>query len=129
VFKRWDHFEESDYPDVVVFFARPDVLSGLFTLATFDETDRNAVVSPFGAGCATIVQYPYLEKDAEHPRCVLGMLDVSARPCVPPDVLTFAVPMKKFMRMVANMEESFLLTGSWRKVRRRIAASVKAGKQ
>jgi hypothetical protein len=129
VFKRWDHFEESDYPDVVIFFARPDVLSGLFTLATFDETDRNAVVSPFGAGCATIIQYPYLEKDAEHPRCVLGMLDVSARPCVPPDVLTFAVPMKKFMQMVANMEESFLLTDSWRKVKRRIAASVKAGKQ
>jgi uncharacterized protein (DUF169 family) len=126
VFKRWDHFDESDYPDVVVFFARPDVLSGLFTLAAFDEAAPDAVVAPFGAGCATIVHYPYREKDAQHPRCVLGMLDVSARPCVPPDVLTFAVPMKKFLRMVANMEESFLTTGSWQKVRRRIAASVKA---
>ncbi len=127
VFKRWDRLEESDYPEVIIFFARPDVLSGLFTLAAFDEADRDAVVVPFGGGCATIVQYPYLEKDAQHPRCVLGMLDVSARPCVPADVMTFAAPMKKFARMVANMEESFLTTGSWRKVRRRIAASLKAG--
>jgi hypothetical protein len=31
VFKRWDQLVESDKPDVVVFFAQPDVLSGLFT--------------------------------------------------------------------------------------------------
>jgi len=36
VFKRWDMLEEADEPDVVIFFARPDVLSGLFTLANFD---------------------------------------------------------------------------------------------
>jgi len=38
------------------------------------------------------------------------MLDVSARPCVPSDVMTFAVPMAKFTSMVADMEESFLVT-------------------
>ena len=125
VFKRWDKLLESDYPDVVIFFAAPDVLSGLFTLAGFDEADHNAVFSPFGAGCATIVQYPWLEKDADRPRAVLGMLDVSARPCVPPDALTFAAPLKKFVRMVENMEESFLVTPSWKKVKRRIAAGYK----
>ncbi len=125
VFKRWDKLLESDYPDVVIFFAAPDVFSGLFTLAGFDEADPNAVFSPFGAGCATIVQYPWLEKDADRPRAVLGMLDVSARPCVQPDTLTFAAPLKKFVRMVENMEESFLVTPSWKKVRRRIAAGYK----
>ena len=128
VFKRWDRLVESDYPDVVIFFARPDVFSGLFTLVGFDEADPNAVFSPFGAGCSTIVQYPYLEKDAEKPRAVIGMLDVSARPCVPPDTVTLAVPFKKFVRMVENMEESFLTTDSWKKVRRRIAATSKAEK-
>ena len=110
---------------MVIFFAAPDVFSGLFTLAGFDEADPNAVFSPFGAGCATIVQYPWLEKDADRPRAVLGMLDVSARPCVQPDTLTFAAPLKKFVRMVENMEESFLVTPSWKKVRRRIAAGYK----
>lgn len=123
IFKRWDRLEESDYPDVVIFFGRPDVISGLFTLANFDEADPNGVFSPFAAGCASIVQYPYIENKSAKPRAVLGMLDVSARPCVPADALTFAVPMKKFLRMVGNMEESFLVTDSWRKVKRRIAAT------
>jgi hypothetical protein len=29
--KRWDKLEEYDAPEVVVFFAAPDILSGLFT--------------------------------------------------------------------------------------------------
>jgi uncharacterized protein (DUF169 family) len=120
VFKRWDMLDERDDPDVVIFFAQPDVLSGLFTLANFDEADPNGVFAPFAAGCGSIVQYPYLEKIVECPRGVLGMFDVSARPWVPEDVLTFSVPMNKFVRMVANMEESFLITPSWAKVGKRI---------
>lgn len=120
VFKRWDMFEESDDPDVVIFFARPDVLSGLFTLSNFDEADPNGVFVPFSAGCGSIVQYPYLEKDSDRPRGVLGMFDVSARPYVPKDVLTFSLPMNKFLRMIEDMEESFLITPSWGKVNKRI---------
>ncbi|RJP82825.1 MAG: hypothetical protein C4524_00175 [Candidatus Zixiibacteriota bacterium] len=113
VFKRWDQIEAGDEPQAVVFFAAPDALSGLFTLAGYDEEDSQAVIAPFGAGCATIVQHPYLQQQSDHPRCILGMFDVSARPYVPAGTLTFAAPMKKFTRMVANMEESFLITDSW----------------
>ncbi len=119
VFRRWDRMEEGDDPAVVVFFASPDVLAGLFTLANFDEVE-NGVLAPFCAGCASIVQFPYLEGNGSHPRAILGMFDVSARPYVPAGTLTFAVPMNKFRRMVANMEESFLITESWAKVRTRI---------
>ncbi|HUS71905.1 MAG TPA: DUF169 domain-containing protein [Sedimentisphaerales bacterium] len=120
VFKRWDMLNESDTPEVVIFFAPADVLSGLFTLANFDEVEANAVFAPFAAGCGSIVQYPYLEKDSDRPRGVLGMFDVSSRPFVRDNILTFAVPMNKFVRMVENMEESFLITSSWSKVNRRI---------
>ncbi len=120
VFKRWDALEARDDPAVVIFFARPDVLSGLFTLANFDEVEPNGVFTPFAAGCGTIVQYPYLERDVHQPRAVIGMFDVSARPHVPGDALSFAVPMNKFRRMLGNMEESFLTTGSWGKVRKRL---------
>lgn len=123
VFKRWDRLDEEDNPEVVVFFARPDVLSGLFTLVNFDEAEPNGVISPVASGCSSIVQHPFMEKDSPRPRAVLGMFDVSARPCVPTDVLTIAMPMKKFIRVIDNMEESFLVTNSWRKVRRRIDAS------
>jgi len=120
IFKRWDKLEESDDPEVVIFFAEPDVLSGLFTLARFDETEQNAVFTPFGSGCSTIVQYPYLERDSARPRGVIGMFDPSARPFVPNNVLTFSVPMNKFVRMISIMEESFLITDSWRRIQKRL---------
>lgn len=120
VFKRWDKLEESDNPEVAIFFAQPDVLSGLFTLSNFDEAEPNGVFAPFGAGCSSIVQYPYLEKDSRRPRAVIGLFDISARPFVPATVLTFAMPTSKFFRMIDNMEESFLITDSWKRVKKRI---------
>ena len=120
VFKRWDKLEAADTPEVVMFFATPDVLSGLFTLAVFDEIENDAVIAPFGSGCASIVEYPFIESKSEKPRAVIGMFDVSARPFVAKDILSFAAPMSKFNRMIDNMEESFLITESWRKVQKRI---------
>lgn len=122
VFKRWDLLEADDEPDAVVFFGTPDVLSGLFTLASFDTAEPSGVIAPFSAGCGSIVLYPYLEKDKPEPKAVLGMFDPSARPHVPAASLTFAVPMAKFVRMVANMEESFLVTPTWEVIRKRIAS-------
>ena len=120
VFKRWDMIEKSDDPKVVIFFAKADVLSGLFTLANFDEAEPNGVFAPFCAGCGSIVQFPFLEADKVRPRAVLGMFDVSARPFVQKESLSFAAPMNKFRKMIDNMDESFLITGSWDKVMKRI---------
>jgi uncharacterized protein (DUF169 family) len=122
VFKRWDKLEESDDPEVAVFFATPDVLSGLYTLASYDESEPNATFTPHGSGCSTIVQYPYLERDSKRPRTVIGMFDPSARPFVPENVLTFSVPMKKLIKMVENMEESFLITDTWKRIQKRISS-------
>ncbi len=120
VFKRWDQIDESDKPNVVIFFAPPDVLSGLFTLANFDEIEPNSVFAPFGSGCSSIVQYPYFEGKSDRQRAVLGLFDVSARPFVPENTLAFSIPMSKFDRMVHNMDESFLTTKSWKVVQKRI---------
>lgn len=120
VFKRWDLLEESDEPEVVIFFSEPDVVAGLFTLASFDEADANMVITPFGSGCSTIVMYPYLEAKSDHPRCVIGMFDPSARPYVGMETFSFATPMNKFIRMINNMEESFLTTQTWDTILNRI---------
>ncbi len=121
VFKRWDKLEEGDEPLVAVFYAQPDVASGLFTLANFGTSGQQAVIAPFASGCGSIISYPLSERDKENPHAVLGMFDVSARPFVKEHVLSFAIPLKKFRQMVEDMDESFLITGSWDKVRRRIA--------
>jgi len=68
VFKRWDKLTGEDNPEVVIFFAKPDVLAGLFTLANFDESHPEGVFTPMGSGCSSIITYPYLEKDLPHPR-------------------------------------------------------------
>jgi hypothetical protein len=120
IFKRWDMLEEYDNPAVVIFFAKPDVLSGLFSLANYDQMEPNGTFTPFSSGCSLIVYHPYLEKDAERPRAVLGMFDPSARPYVPKDTLSFAVPLVKFEKMVGYMEECFLITDTWQKIKKRI---------
>jgi hypothetical protein len=121
LFKRWDKLTENDEPDAVIFFAKSDVLSGLFTLANFDQTEPNSSFAPFGSGCSSIVYYPYLEKDKERQRAVIGMFDPSARICIGADEIAFTVPMKKFEKMVGYMDESFLITPTWKKIQVRIA--------
>ncbi|VVB94261.1 Uncharacterised protein [uncultured archaeon] len=58
---------------------------------------------------------------SSRPRGVIGCL-MSRRPFVAKDELTFAVPMNKFEKMFENMDESFLITESWKRVQRRIQA-------
>ena len=79
IFKRWDNLDESDQPDAVLFFATPDVLSGLFTLVCFDSTAEDEVIAPFGAGCTSLIYYPYREELNGKRRSVLGLMDPSAR--------------------------------------------------
>jgi hypothetical protein len=48
------------------------------------------------------------------------MFDISARPYVKKGVLSFAVPVELFDEMVTNMDESFLITEHWDKVKQRL---------
>ncbi len=123
IFKRWDLLNSSDEPEVVIFFAQPDVLSSLFTLANFDEIEINKVFTPWGSGCSSIVQYPVQEKDSISPRAVIGLFDISARRHISENLLTFSVSMHKFKSMVRNMEESFLNTKSWKALQKRVQES------
>ena len=123
VFKRWDKLSASDDPGVIVFLAGLDTIAALFTLANFDEAGPNAVICPFGSGCSSIVYHPYIELRSPRPRCILGMFDISARPCVGENTLSFAVPFPKFQRMVDNMDDSFLTTDSWKGLRQRSNAA------
>jgi len=121
VFKPIDSVTEGDKPVAALFFATPDVLSGIYTLASFDDDRCDAVIAPFSAGCGALVHFPYHESLKDRPRAVLGMLDASARTCVPADRMTIAVPWSMFLAMVENIDESFLITDEWSKIAKRIA--------
>ena len=98
-------------------------MSGLFTLANFDQSDPNGVICPMGVGCSSIIYYPWLEQQKENPKVILGMFDPSARPWVPLDVMTMAFPMKRFTRVIGYLEESFLITKTWETVKKKIERS------
>jgi len=115
----FEYFLSYGIPEVVIFFAEPDVIAGLFTLANFDASGEG-VVAPFGSGCSSIIMHPYLEGERDMPRCVFGLFDPSARPYVGSDCLSFAVPMNRFIQMVENMPESFLITSTWETLKKRL---------
>ena len=120
VFKPIEQFQKGTEPEVVVFFATPDILSGLFTLTNYALERTDAVYAPFGSGCGIILTYPLKEAVKEQPRATLGMFDVSARPMVEKDFLTLAMPYSIFLKLLENVSSSFLQMESWRKVLQRI---------
>jgi uncharacterized protein (DUF169 family) len=120
VFKPIEKFQTGETPEVVAFFAPPDILSGLFTLTNYALEIMDGVKTPFGSGCSAILTHPLKEAAEGHPRAILGMFDVSARPMVEKDVLTLSMPYSIFLKLLENVSGSFLETESWKKVRERI---------
>ncbi len=120
VFKPVEAFQKEEKPEVVVFFASADTLSGLFTLTNYALERMDGVRTPFGSGCSAILTHPLREAEGEKPQAILGMFDVSARPMVERDILTLAMPFSLFLKLLENVQGSFLETGSWKKVLKRI---------
>jgi uncharacterized protein (DUF169 family) len=126
VFKPMGRCSEHEQPEVVVFFARPEVVSGLHQLAVFVTNDLEAVVSPMGAGCTNLVTWPVKYLEQGKLKAVLGGWDPSERRYLKPDELTFAVPFPLYELMVQRWQDSFLTAEAWQAVKKRVARSRKA---
>jgi uncharacterized protein (DUF169 family) len=125
VFKGISRFSPDEQPEVVIFFARGEILCGLNQLATFVTNDFEAVSSPFGAGCSNIVTWPLRYLSQGKLKAVLGGWDPSDRKFLKTDELTFAVPFEMFERMIDRWPESFLNTKTWATVKKKITRSRK----
>jgi len=107
--------------EALVFFATPDVLTGLVSWALFDINEPDAVSVPFGSGCSSIVSQAIVENQRDGYRVFLGLFDPSVRLHVESDILSFAVPMSRFKKMYHTLSESCLCSShAWEKVRERI---------
>ncbi|HCW50943.1 MAG TPA: hypothetical protein DGR79_02595 [Clostridiales bacterium] len=120
VFKPLEEVAGSESPMAVVFYANADQLSALVVLANYGREGNEAVFAPMGAGCHTVCLYPYAESRRPEPRAVIGCTDISARPHLDPDILTFTVPWAMFREMEDNVPGSFLEKPDWKRVRARI---------
>lgn len=120
-FARLDKVDSFDGKEGLLFFAAPDLLSGLVTWASFDGDRDDAVCAPFGSGCSTVVTQAVRENRTGGGRCFLGLFDPSVRPWVGADELGFVVPMARFRTMCGTMRASCLFgTHAWSRVRERI---------
>lgn len=119
VFKPIDRFASGETPDLVSFFVRGEVLTGLHRLTTYVTNDPEAVVSPAAAACGSLVGWPlyYLAKGQS--KAVIGGMDPSARKFFKPDELTFTVPFSLFTDMLNRFDETFLATNTWAAVKKR----------
>ena len=119
-FVRVDKLENWDDAEALIFFATPDMLSGLCTWAFYDNNDSDAVTTQFASGCASIITFAVDENRSGGRRCFLGMLDPSARPRVPANELTFTIPMSRFKEMLTTMKDSALYQKAFSALKRRI---------
>jgi uncharacterized protein (DUF169 family) len=112
---------EREAPRLVVFLANPDQISALTVLANYKCGAGDAAVVRFGAGCHSFCLQPDRLNQEESLRAVLGMMDITARPMVPADVLSFTVPWPMFLEMEGNVRGSFFDHKDWQKVKSRLA--------
>jgi hypothetical protein len=116
-----DKVDNFDELEGLIFFATPDVLSGLISWVFYDTNRPDAVSVPFGSGCSSIVAQTVVENRNNGQRTFLGMFDPSVRPQVESNILSLAIPMSRFRKMYHTFNESCLQgTHAWEKVKNRI---------
>jgi uncharacterized protein (DUF169 family) len=120
VFKPISFFDSSHNPEYVIFFGKPDVISGLHQLVTFVTDEMEAVHSPWGSGCANIITWPQYYKDHNKIPAVLGGWDPSCRVFLPHDEILLTVSFEIYKNMVEKYEQSFINTHAWSQVLKRI---------
>jgi len=124
IFKPLSLFSDGEEPEFVIFFARPEVLCGLFTQTTFTTGEVDCVASPFGAGCTNILAWPLYYKEKGLEKAVLGGFDPSGRKFMKTDELTFTIPWSLYQKMLKALPESmFNVGGEWTSVRKKVDRS------
>ena len=120
-FVRIDKADSFEGVEGILFFATPDMLSGLCGWAFYDNNDADAVVSAFGSGCSAVVSQAVAENRRGGQRCFLGMFDPSVRPWVGKNELSFTIPLSRFVTMHATMHDCFLFgSHAWEAIKRRL---------
>lgn len=105
-----------EIPELIVFYVNTDQLSALTVLANYYRPGIENVLIPFSSGCQSIFLIPYAEAQKENPRAVVGLTDITVRPMVEPDMLSFSVTYKMFLDMEESVKGSFLEKHLWNRV-------------
>ena len=102
-----------EYARSVTFFADPDRISALMTLASYWSSDPDFIHAPFSSGCGLMFR-DLVNQDRE--RAVLGCTDIAMRKHIPPEILCLTVTPAHFERMTNVPEGAFLGKDWWKEL-------------
>lgn len=118
---RIDNLDSFEGIEGLMFLVNPDILSGLFTWANYDQVDINSVQCPWGAGCSASITAIVNENRIGGKHCFIGMMDVSARPFFRSNILSFSIPKSRLDEMFVTFSECCVAGApAWLKVKKRI---------
>jgi len=110
---------DEEQPALCVFCVTNDQLSALIVMANYYKQGNENVVIPQSSGCQSIFLIPYAESQKKNPRAVVGLTDITVRPMLDPDIVSFAVPYAMFVEMEQNVKGSFLEKKLWQRMKGR----------
>lgn len=116
VFKPLDQVLDQEVLQTVIFFVNPDQLTALTVLASYERTESDNVIAPFGSACQQIGILTYKEASSQKPHAVIGLTDITIRKFFDKDILSFSVPYVMYQEMENNVEGSFLQKHEWQSI-------------
>lgn len=120
-FARIDQLDTLNEVEGIFFLATPDIIAGLSAWAFYDNNEADAVSCPFSSGCCSTVTLLINENRCNGRRTFLGMMDLSARPYIGPNELSFAIPFSRLKEMMTTLTECCLWEApAWQKLKGRI---------
>ena len=120
ILKPLSDFLPEEKPEIVVFFANPDEISGIIFLLYYDAPEEdNRVVTRFMSACGAVVTVPMKYKREGQLKAVWGMHDISARLRLPKDLMTLSMPYEMVEEIAGHLDSSFVITENWKKIKER----------
>lgn len=114
VFKPLIEFNDDEEPEIVMFFANPDQISGLVMLSYFNAPEaEDRVVTRFASACGSTVTFPLYYSRKQERKAVWGLHDISVRSKLPRDVMSLTFPYFFLRELYAEIPESFLPGDKW----------------
>ncbi len=125
IVKPLSQLTEDEEPEIIVFFARPEVIAGLQFLVMFVTNDQEGTRSPWGSACSNMITMVRKYQSRGENKAVVGGWDCTCRNHFKIDEISFALPPAIFQSILEKWKNSFLATETWDRCRKRIARSEK----
>ena len=120
IFKALEKFTESEKPELVIFLANPDQLSGLVYLLQFDNPESDdRIVTKFASACGSIITLPLQYARKGEKKAFWGLHDISARTRFSKELMSITMPYELLEDIYKNINDSFLITERWQKIAKR----------